>query len=137
MTEMTRAESTRLAAVIDYIAKNETKETIGEIKRKFHLTAAEYETAMDLAMPAIRAYCRSRAWKGQFLRLLRELMCLVEPDPDPSIDRKLIDTYDPNPDARLWNLEQKITGMYQSFFHSGYSAEEVLDRRLAHAEADE
>lgn len=137
MTELTRTEAAQLASVAEYIARNETKVTVGEIRRKFNLTNAEYDVAMELAMPTIRAYGRSRLWKGQFLGLLHELMCRVEPPSDPRTARALHNVYSPNPDARLESLEQKITEVYAAFFHSGYSAEEVLDRRLAHAEAEE
>lgn len=127
---MTRAETARIAEMIEYIAQHNTDTRVGLIKQKFNLTDAEYDALMDLAMPTIRAYGVTRAWKNLYLRFLRSVKCRTSPPSDMVLDHRRPEMWSADPDVRLERVTQLADAAYAEMFLEGRTADEVIRDRM-------
>lgn len=128
--DLTRAEAARIAEVVEYIAQHNTNRSVGEIKRKFNLTNAEYDTLMDIAMPTIRAYGVTRAWKNLHLRFLRSVMSRIAPASDMVLDHRRPDMWSDDPMMRLDRVTRLANAAYAEMFLEGRTADEVIKDRM-------
>lgn len=62
-----------MVEVMDTILKPGNK-TVEDIKKKYHLTSAEYDMIFDLTMPLIRHGNSSEKWKSKYLELRDTIM---------------------------------------------------------------
>lgn len=128
--DLTRAETARIVEVIEYIAQHSTNRSVGSIKKKFNLTDAEYDSLMDIAMPTIRAYGVTRAWKNLHLRFLRSVKCRTSPPSDMVLDHRRPDMWADDPAVRLERVTQLADAAYAEMFLEGRTADEVIKDRM-------
>lgn len=86
---------------------NVTNTTVGEVKRRYGLTTDEYEMAMQLCMPIIRAKNMSHYWEGRTASVVQRLSLLIAKRMDP-ISRAVR--------KALENCNAKETGSYDNNF---------------------
>lgn len=128
--DLTRAETARIAEVVEYIAQHNNNRSVGSIKHKFKLTDAEYDAMMDIAMPTIRAYGVTRAWKNLYLRFLRSVKCRTSPPSDMLLDHQRPDKWAEDPVVRLDRVTQLANAAYAEMFLEGRTADEVIRDRM-------
>ena len=84
---------------------NVSNTTIGEIKQRYGLTPDEYEMAMQLCMPIIRAKNISHYWEGRFASVEQRLSLLIAKRMDPisKAIRKAIEEINAKDDSEYGN----------------------------------
>ena len=130
--DLTKNEVDRICEVTTFIAQHSNDWSVRSIKRRFDLTDSEYETLMELTMPIIRESNYKKAWKSLYLKLLREMArAVTAPSEMPPEHRRVMD-WSEDPVLRLERVTRMVRAAYNEMYQTGKSADEIMDRKLAH-----